>query len=81
MPPKRKLLAVDQLRTEKGLDFSPRHFRRLVAERGFPRPIKPGGAANARPSWFEDEVDAWLAGLAAERDASARKGRGARAHR
>ncbi|OLL30197.1 hypothetical protein BTH42_18595 [Burkholderia sp. SRS-W-2-2016] len=39
--------------------------------RGFPKPVKVGGARSNR--WVLREVDAWIASRIAERDASAKK--------
>jgi prophage regulatory protein len=53
---------------EKGIRYSKVQLWRLVKAGSFPRPIRLGAARNA---WVETEVDAWIAGRIAERDADA----------
>jgi prophage regulatory protein len=48
----------------KGHPFTRRHTERLVKEGKFPAPVQVG---ENRIAWFEDEVDAHYARLAAER--------------
>jgi predicted DNA-binding transcriptional regulator AlpA len=65
----RRLLSFPELKERKGIKFSRVWITRLVAEGKFPKPVVPGmGGEFARKSWFEDEVDDWLNGLAETRD-------------
>ena len=50
----------------KGIPFSKPHLWRLVKAGRFPKPVKVGVGRNA---WPEDEIDAHISGLIAERDA------------
>lgn len=49
------------------------HVHALAAQDLFPKPLKlvPGGRASG---WLASEVDAWIAGRVAERDAAAQCG-------
>jgi prophage regulatory protein len=60
------LLDRDGLKT-KGIKYSKAHLWRLVKAKKFPEPIKIG---EARSAWVESEIDAWIAGKIAERDAA-----------
>ena len=50
---------------EKGVTYSRMHRHRLIKAGRFPRPVKGAGKSNA---WIEAEIDAYIAGLIAERD-------------
>ena len=65
-PTPRKLLSFRQLSEERGITFSRRHLYTLEAERKFPRRITLG---ENRVGWVLSELDAWLDGKLAERDA------------
>ena len=62
-----KILTYGQLRELKGVPYTRRHLRDLIAAGKFPKEIKlaPGG----RIAWDEAEVDQWLADKAAQRAA------------
>ena len=59
-----RLLTFKQLKTEKGHPYTREHTRRLVKAGKFPEPIKVG---DNRRAWVEDEYDAHLQRLAAQR--------------
>lgn len=61
-----RLLDKDGLR-EKGITYSDVHIWRLVKAKAFPAPIKLGAARNA---WVEAEIDQWIEGRIAARDAA-----------
>jgi prophage regulatory protein len=61
------LLGYNELKAKKGINYSRTHIWRLIKAGRFPRPIKMGGGA--RNSWVEEEIDAFIAALIAERDA------------
>jgi prophage regulatory protein len=61
-----KFLTFAQLKTEKGVPYTRRHLRDLVRDGKFPKPVE---LSEARIAWIEDEVDAWQATKAAQRDA------------
>ena len=61
-----RVLSFEQLRTQKGIEYSRVHLWRLVNSSQFPAPIKLGPGRNA---WVESEIDSWLSDRVAERDA------------
>jgi prophage regulatory protein len=61
-----KMLSLRDLR-EKGIPFSRQHIHRLIKHKKFPAPAKLGENTNA---WPESEIDAYLKGCVAKRDAS-----------
>jgi prophage regulatory protein len=63
----KRVLSFSDLVGQKGIRYSRVHLYRLVHGRKFPAPLRL--SAN-RVAWLEDEVDAWLAARAAERDAA-----------
>jgi predicted DNA-binding transcriptional regulator AlpA len=65
-PGGRKLLSFAELKSVKGIPYSRQWIAKLIQMGKFPAPVKPGtGAFNA---WFDDELDAYLNNLVAERD-------------
>jgi predicted DNA-binding transcriptional regulator AlpA len=54
-----KLLDHADLRERKGIKYSARHLRTLVAEHKFPVPFAMG----AKLVWLESEIDEWIAAL------------------
>jgi prophage regulatory protein len=65
-----KLIDFKQLKPTKGVRYTRDHLRRMCKAGTFPRPIQISDRSIA---WIEEEVDAWLAARAAERD-TAREG-------
>lgn len=51
------------------IGFHPEHLMRLSRAGMFPRPIRLGLSTNCAVRFVADEVDAWLAGRIADRDA------------
>jgi prophage regulatory protein len=64
-----RILSRQQLKSEKGINYSDEHLRRLEIAGRFPKRAKLGDHPNAHCFWVESEVDAWIATLIAERDA------------
>lgn len=65
---RRPITLVGQEGLEKrGIHYSRSHLWRLEAEGRFPRRVKLG---NGRVAWLLDEIDDYLLGLAAARDAA-----------
>jgi predicted DNA-binding transcriptional regulator AlpA len=62
-----RMLTREDLKTEKGLVFSPQWISTLVRRGLFPKPTKLGPGSTGRNYWPEHEVDAWLEAKAAER--------------
>jgi prophage regulatory protein len=63
-----RLLSRDDLRKEKGIDYSPSQLWRLMKAGRFPRQIKIGD----KNLWAEHEIDRFIKSLIAKRDASAK---------
>lgn len=61
-----RLLSLDDLRA-RGIRYSRVHIWRLVRDGKFPKPVRGAGRGLA---WVEDEVDAYIERLIAERDAA-----------
>jgi prophage regulatory protein len=59
-----KFLSYSELKPVKGIGYTRRHLRDLVAEGKFPRPVQ---LSEARIAWVEDEIDTWQAEKAAAR--------------
>lgn len=53
----------------KGVSYCDDHLRRLYEAERFPKPFKLPGST--RKFWYEDEIDAYLAELAAQRQQTA----------
>jgi prophage regulatory protein len=73
-----KVLSYPELKSEKGIRYSPQWIRKLVKAGSFPAPINLG---EATVGFVETEVDAWLKAKIAARDSDAasmarRKGKG-----
>jgi predicted DNA-binding transcriptional regulator AlpA len=62
----KRLLDHADLRERKGIKYSTRHLRTLVAEQKFPAPLAMGG----RIVWLESEIDEWIAALPRARAAA-----------
>ena len=60
------LLSISDLRAKKGIVFSKCHLDRMIKEGRFPKPIWLGPR---RRAWPEVEIDQWIDGKIAERDA------------
>ena len=60
-----RLLSWKQLKEEFGISFSREHLWRLEAAGKFPRRIY---LSPQKVAWFENEILAWLAERAAERE-------------
>lgn len=60
-----KLLAMDELKSAKGIPYSRAHLWRLIKSGQFVAPIKLG--AN-RVAFIEAEIDAWIEARTTERD-------------
>jgi hypothetical protein len=65
----RTLLTFKDLKA-RGHPYCADHTRRLCHTGLFPKPIKLGQGPRARNAWYEDEVEAHEAKLAAARDAA-----------
>jgi predicted DNA-binding transcriptional regulator AlpA len=52
------------------LGFHPEHLMRLVRRGEFPRPVRLSTVPNAHVRFLADEVDAWLEGRLAAREAA-----------
>ena len=65
LPPTRRMLTVKDL-AAKEVGYHVNHLRRLWKQGQFPKPFYP---TKRRCAWFEDEIDAWLAGKHAEQAA------------
>lgn len=66
---KRRLLAPAQL-PEKGIHWSPSYRQKLIDLGRFPRPVKIGlGGRQGHIAFVEEEIDAYIDGLIAKRDA------------
>ena len=67
-----RLLYGPDLR-DRGIKYSRQHLERLIKARKFPAPVKPGagtaGAGTGANAWIEHEIDAYIEGLIAARDA------------
>ena len=64
-----RLLVFPELKSVKGIPFSPQWISKLVRDGAFPRPVKLGlGNVN---TWLESEIDAWIEAKAAERTTEA----------
>jgi prophage regulatory protein len=59
-----RLLTFNELKQQKGIPYCRDHLRRKVKAGEFPKPIQVGPG---RVAWIEEEVDARLEELAAER--------------
>ena len=66
-----RILRFPELRSLKGIDYSRVHIDRLEKAGKFPKRLHLGENS---VGWLEDEIDAWIAGKAAARDAEARSG-------
>lgn len=62
-----RLLTFNELKQQKGIPYCRDHLRRKVKAGEFPQPIQVGPG---RVAWVEEEVDAKLAELAAQRGSS-----------
>jgi prophage regulatory protein len=60
-----RLLAPDELRSKKGIDYSRSQLHRKVKAGTFPPPVKLGQNKNA---WLEQEVDEWIQSRVAARN-------------
>ena len=63
---KRQILGLDDL-PKKGIKFSRQHIHKLIKKKKFPAPFKIAGT-NA---WTDDEIDRYIEGCIAKRDAAA----------
>jgi prophage regulatory protein len=62
-----RLLGEEELK-QKGIKFSRQHRHRLIKAGQFPAPVKIGANTNA---WPENEINRWIEGRIAARDATA----------
>jgi prophage regulatory protein len=60
---RRRLVSYSELK-QRGIPWTRVHIRRLEAKSKFPRHVELGGNTIA---WFEDELEAFIEGKAAER--------------
>jgi predicted DNA-binding transcriptional regulator AlpA len=67
-----RLLDHADLRERKGIKYSGRHLRTLVAEHRFPTPL----AMNGRIVWLESEIDEWVSKLPRRQIRRRRRDRG-----
>jgi predicted DNA-binding transcriptional regulator AlpA len=61
-----KLLSLDELRPKKGINYHTQHIKKLIKDGKFPRPIRLSGGKSI--AFIEEEIDAYLEGLKAQRD-------------
>jgi predicted DNA-binding transcriptional regulator AlpA len=61
-----RLIDAKGLKERKGLDYSDTHRDRLIKAGKFPKPIKLG--PGRKNHWNEDEIDALIAAMLAQRD-------------
>jgi prophage regulatory protein len=64
---RQRILTYPQLKPEKGVPWTRQYLSRLEAAGKFPRRVQLGPNTVA---WVEAEIDEWLAGRAAEREAA-----------
>ena len=62
-----RLLGFKQLKTEKGISYCRMHIDRLEKAGRFPKRVHVG---ENRVAWIEAEIDGWVDGLVARRDAA-----------
>ena len=62
-------LLISKREAAQWVGFHPEHLMRLSRAGRFPRPIRLGCSTNCAVRFVADEVDAWLAGRIADRDA------------
>ena len=62
-----RLISYDDLGPKKGLHFSKVTLWRMEKAKRFPKRVRVGASKYA---WLEDELDAYIEGLKAARDAS-----------
>lgn len=62
-----RLIPMNELKPAKGISYSRPHIYRLINADKFPKPVKVG---ENRIAFVEAEIDAWLRGKIAARDAS-----------
>lgn len=60
-----RLLVDSKGLKEKGVNYCSDHLRRIYEAGRFPKPFNLPGSR--KKLWFEDEIDAYLANLAAQR--------------
>jgi predicted DNA-binding transcriptional regulator AlpA len=60
------LLAFEELKPKKGINYTRDHTRRLGKQGKFPKPIRLGGGR--RILFIEEEIDAYIEQLRAARD-------------
>jgi predicted DNA-binding transcriptional regulator AlpA len=61
-----KLIHISELKSAKGIPYCPQHIRKLIKQKKFPQPL-PGIFLT---TFIEEEIDAYVEGLIAERDAT-----------
>jgi predicted DNA-binding transcriptional regulator AlpA len=64
-----RLLTFTDLKQQKGIPYCRDHLRRKVNAGEFPKPVSIGPASHPRRrvAWVEEEVDAYLEEIAAQR--------------
>jgi prophage regulatory protein len=60
-----RVLTYTELKEKKGIRYVREHIRRREKAGTFPQHIELG---EARVGWLEEEIDQWIAGLAAKRN-------------
>ena len=59
------LLTYDELKSKKGISFTPQHINRLENAGKFPRHFKLNpGCRGAKNVWWEHQIDEWIRGAA-----------------
>jgi prophage regulatory protein len=66
----RKLVSKKELKSVYGIPYCFAHYRRMEDAGTFPKRIRLGAG---RVAWYADEVEAWIAEKAAQRDADTRQ--------
>ena len=61
-----RLIDAKGLKEKKGIDYSDTHRDRLIKAGKFPKPINLGPGRKLH--WNEDEIDALIAAMLAQRD-------------
>jgi predicted DNA-binding transcriptional regulator AlpA len=62
-----RLLSQPELKSLKGIAYSPQWLSKMVQEGRFPRPLKLSAGPTATNFWPEHEIDQWIEAKAAER--------------
>jgi prophage regulatory protein len=59
------LLTYPELKSKKGIDFTPQHINRLEDDGKFPRHFKLNPGGRGKNFWWEHQIDEWMSAAAA----------------